>query len=392
MSYTRFAKQDTERDSAGSRRLARYAPAARRAVRRQTTATAFRETHDAFQDEKVSRMTNTLTDQIKNYLSAKWPDTDDLDVTGLRRIYGGSSKETYRFIAEWSDAGERKSQQIILRREPEAGLVVSEDELEFTVYKALEGRGLAVPRAFFFESDPSLLGRPFCMIELLPGVAANPFAEDAYGEHEVVIARQFWRDLGSLAAIDTTGLALETVRGARTPDGVWTAELDHWEKILKSDELLTEPIVWAAIRWLRNNPPPAPKAISIVHGDYRSGNFLYTEEGKLSAILDWEMCHLGDPLEDIAWAINPFWTITRHLPLEEGLAIWEEASGLPIDREALAWWRLFAAVKACVIWTTGGASFARKLSQELMIVLSYINAGHFHRSEILSMMREKGVF
>jgi len=155
-------------------------------------------------------------------------------------------------------------------------------------------------------------------------------------------------------------------------------------------EDLIEPAVRGAIRWLRRNPPPDPAKPAIVHGDYRSGNFLFLPDGTISAILDWEMCHIGDPLEDIAWAINAMWSMERHMPLDAALPIWEAASGQRVDRDALDWWRLFVAVKACAIWTTAEASFQDGTSREMIIALTALRASHFHRKEILERMAARG--
>ena len=129
---------------------------------------------------------------------------------------------------------------------------------------------------------------------------------------------------------------------------------------------------------------------AIVHGDYRCGNFLFLPDGTISAVLDWEMCHVGDPLEDVAWAINPMWTMEKYFPLDEGLAIWEAASGLTPDRGALDWWQLFTAVKACGIWTTAEASFQDGTSREMIVALTALRASHFHRKEILDRMAALG--
>ena len=61
---------------------------------------------------------------------------------------------------------------------------------------------------------------------------------------------------------------------------------------------------------LRRTPPPPAQKISVVHGDYRTGNFLHDGDGVIRGILDWEMAHLGDPLEDLAWALDPLWSRT----------------------------------------------------------------------------------
>ena len=82
------------------------------------------------------------------------------------------------------------------------------------------------------------------------------------------------------------------------PGQCWHRELDYWESYLGKMELEPQPLARAAISWLRRNPPLPAQQISVVHGDYRAGNFLFDITGKIHAILDWEMMHLGDPLED----------------------------------------------------------------------------------------------
>ena len=80
--------------------------------------------------------------------------------------------------------------------------------------------------------------------------------------------------------------------------------------------------------------------------------------------LDWEMAHLGDPLEDLGWAIDPLWAhfeterVGGMLPRAEAIAIWERESGLAADPAALAWWELFNAVKGQGIWTSAAKEYA----------------------------------
>ncbi len=332
-----------------------------------------------------------LEGRIAAYLAQRMPGARDFAVDELGRIYGGSSQETFRFRARWSESGNLVERWLILRRDAPAGLVVAERDLEYTVYSALAGKGIPIPAVYFLELDPQWLDRPFFIMDLCPGKPGSPFnPSDPYDGHGEAVGRQFWSIMGRLAAIDHRALGLEGLRNGLETGGFWASELDRWEAILDEGEAVAEPIVRGALRWLRRNPPPEPVKPAIVHGDYRSGNFLFTPDGQISAILDWEMCHIGDPMEDIAWSIDPFWPITRHLPLEEGLALWEAASGMRVDRAALDWWRLFSAFKACVIWTTAASSFASGKNREMTIALSGIRAGHFHRKLILSLMRERG--
>lgn len=329
--------------------------------------------------------------QLAQYLTAQMPDVGEVEVCDLERIYGGSSQETFRFRAGWTQEGEHIERPLILRRDAAAGLVVAERDLEYTVYKALAGQGIPIPAVYFLELDPQWLDRPFFIMDLCPGKPGNPYgAGDPYDGHGEAVGLQFWTIMGRLAAIDHHAIGLGRLRNGNETSGFWSLELDRWESILDEGERVIEPIVRGALRWLRRNPPPEPAKPAIVHGDYRSGNFLFTQDGQISAMLDWEMCHIGDPMEDIAWAIDPFWPMTRHYPLEQGLALWEQASGCELDRPALGWWRLFSAVKACAIWTTAEASVASGASYEMTVALSGIRAGHFHRKQMLALLRELG--
>ena len=133
--------------------------------------------------------------------------------------------------------------------------------------------------------------------------------------------------------------------------------------MIERDERHPQPIVRAAMRRLRRNPPKPAQRISVVHGDFRSGNFLHDGGGHILAVLDWEMAHLGDPLEDLAWCFDPLWNhfddsrVAGTVAEAEAIAIWERESGLVVDPAALAWWKLFSAVKGCAIWTTSAKEF-----------------------------------
>jgi aminoglycoside phosphotransferase (APT) family kinase protein len=331
-----------------------------------------------------------MEQRIAEYLSYRMPDVSDVVVEDLARIYGGSSQETYRLRARWNKAGAQIDRKLILRREPPSGLVVAERDLEYQVYRALEGSSLPVPKAYFLELDGRWLERPFFIMDMCAGQPGNPMGPaDPYNGHDDKIGRQFYRHLGTLAAVDHTAAGLGNLRNGAQTGRFWALELDHWEATLNAGERFVDPIARAAIRWLRRNPPPEAAKPAIVHGDYRSGNFLFTDDGQISAILDWEMCHIGDPLEDIAWSLDVLWPMSRHISIDEGLAQWEAASGLSVDRKALDWWRLFAPVKALGLWATAEASFTEGKSRELIVALTGWRGGYYHRQELLRQMAER---
>jgi aminoglycoside phosphotransferase (APT) family kinase protein len=153
-------------------------------------------------------------------------------------------------------------------------------------------------------------------------------------------------------------------------------ELDYWAGVIAKDEIHPSPIVEAAIRWLRRNPPPPAQKLSLVHADYRTGNFLYNPQGEITAVLDWEMAHIGDPLEDLAWSLDPLWNFAtpdlagQLLPHKEAVAHWEKASGLKADPEVFRWWRIFASVKGMGIWISSSEDFHRGASKLPILALA----------------------
>lgn len=285
------------------------------------------------------------------YLTRVWG--EPVAIEALARIPGGASRETWRFDA----VGGNTRRSLILRRDPGGSLIETERAVEYAALRTAHGR-LPVPEPVALEAGVTELERPFFLMARVDGgQVPSPFAPDPYGVHAPALGRAFFGYLGDLAALPVEATPLAEVLPTPAPDECWRVALDHWAGVIEADEQHPQPIVRAAIRRLYAAPPPLPERIGIVHGDYRSGNFLHDGAGGILAILDWEMAHLGDPLEDLGWALDPLWEhgVGRAggmLAREEALAIWSAHSGRPVDADGLRWWSLFAAVKAQAIWTS----------------------------------------
>jgi len=299
-----------------------------------------------------------LAQRLAAYLTRTRGETTTVE--NLARISGGASRETYRFDAV--TRGRRRG--CILRRDPPGSLIETDRRLEFLAIQSFAGKGVAAPEAILLEEEGAELERPFFIMGRVDGAAAaSPFNADPYGGHARAIGEQFFSILGAIAAEPLAGLPILGAAPRPAPQDCWRRELDHWSGVIETDEQHPQPIVRAAIRRLRGAPPPPPAKIAVVHGDYRSGNFLHDGAGRILAVLDWEMAHLGDPLEDLAWAMDPLWSragdprVSGMIPREEGLAIWRRASGLDIDPQAFAWWSLFASVKAQAIWISSAKAW-----------------------------------
>ncbi|MFC3580172.1 phosphotransferase family protein [Sphingomonas hylomeconis] len=293
----------------------------------------------------------SLDAQLAAYLTRRWQ--APVEIEGLSRIPGGASRETYRFDALVGDT----RRPLILRRDPAGSLIDTDRRTEFEAYRTAHGR-LPVPEPIALEIDGAELDRPFFLMQRIDGgIVTSPFAAQPFGAHAPAIGIAFFHALGTLAALNPAGTPLGSLLPAPAPDQCWRVALDHWAAAILRDEAHPQPIVRAAIRRLYRHPPPPAQAVRILHGDYRSGNLMHDGAGQILAILDWELAHLGDPLEDLGWAFDPLWnhfdpgTVCGMIPQAQAIALWEAASGLRVDPAALRWWQLFNAVKGQAIWT-----------------------------------------
>jgi len=321
-------------------------------------------------------LTHPLEPRLAAYIATRLPEATDIAVDRLERISGGASRETYRFRLGWREAGEARERQLILRRDPPASLIDTERRVEFEAYRAFAGSAVPVPEMLWLEEASEALEHPFFIAEELTGFQAAPqmLFSGAYDAVLPKVAQRKWTILGEIARADPIALGLDRWMPAPALDDCWRRELAHWEAILDKDEAEPLPIARAAIRWLKANPPPPAQKLAVVHGDYRTGNFLYDAAGDIHGVLDWEMAHLGDPLEDLAWGFNPVWQFGRP-GLEGGLvaktdavAIWEQASGLKADPAALHWWTLFNCVKGQAIWVGSARAFIDGGNKEPIMV------------------------
>jgi len=221
----------------------------------------------------------------------------------ISRIFGGASRETYRLSILNKDLIETN---LIYRRTQSSALIETDQLTEYSAYLAFQNSKVPVPKTIAIEESLDTLGAPFMVMEELGGVAASPFDQEAYSPYEEKLGNQFWNILGEIVLKDIDDPNLASIPGMKSKEFCWKRELDHWVEVIRQDSYSVEPILEAAIRELYRNHPKDSAKRCLVHGDYRNGNFL-SKEGVLVGILDWEMAHIGDPLEDLAWAMSPIW-------------------------------------------------------------------------------------
>ena len=297
-------------------------------------------------------------------------------VVALERSTEGFSQETFAF--EIDDSGTRR--HYVAKRAPVAGLLEPYDlEPEFRVLHALSDDPLPSPPTPWFATDPAILERPFYVMERLPGEVPIPGA----GAEMMGPFTAAERDALGPVVVDTL-VALHSIdwqaRGLAFlgDPGIDAAahELARWEDRISRSGLPVEPALAEALIWLRANCPPAD-SITLVHGDFRIGNFLVERDGqhaRLTGLLDWEMVHLGDPLEDVGWCVCQLWRAGTPLasglmPPEEFAARYAERSGRAVDPDRVRFWEVFSCVKMIAIMMTGLRAFREGRTDDLRMAI-----------------------
>jgi aminoglycoside phosphotransferase (APT) family kinase protein len=188
----------------------------------------------------------------------------------------------------------------VVRRPPLGHVLATAHDMgrEFRVISALAGTPVPVPATYLLCSDPSVLGAPFYVMEKVAGTPYRTAAQlEAIGAQRTrVICRRMIDTLADLHAVDPAAVGLADFG---KPQGFLARQVRRWKQQLdasRSRDLAGADELHAALE----ARIPAESDVAIVHGDYRLDNLLIGEGDRITAVLDWEMATLGDPLADVA--------------------------------------------------------------------------------------------
>jgi aminoglycoside phosphotransferase (APT) family kinase protein len=252
-------------------------------------------------------------------------------VTGLRTLSGGVSRLTWSFDSI-DESGEVEG--LILQERPgfavDAGIDTS---TEAALVAAAADAGVPVPKVVLADPAGDHLGFPSLITERIAGetIPQRILQDERYETARPVLAEQYGEALGRLHRIPLGGLDLP--------------RRDPVEFSREVFETLGDPhpAIELGIRWLEDHRPPPDESV-VCHGDFRSGNGIVGPDG-LRAVIDWELAHEGDPLEDVAWSCLRAWRFGRRPPVggfgtyEEFVTAYERTSGRRVDPDAFHWWQ-----------------------------------------------------
>ena len=263
-----------------------------------------------------------------------------LEALSVTRGPIGNSQETWFVVAGRSADGE--TQELVVRRTAPAGtLAWTQRDQEFAVLRALAGRGLPVPAAFAL----GVAERPFLVMERLPGSPPGRLPPD----QRTTLGRDLGGWLARLHALDPHELGLSTSGSAADAT---LAQVQHYEQLYRSARAGPVPLLGALLAWAERNVPDDGAAPTVLWGDPGPHNLLVAE-GRISALLDWELTHSGHPLDDLGAAV---WSCLGSIEGEDVIAGYEQIAGA-VDRQVLAYFYALACATRSVMVVNGTAAW-----------------------------------
>jgi len=261
-------------------------------------------------------------------------ETTGAAITSSKRHLVGGSRDLW-----FLEVGGRS---LVLRAETGAGALTGTPltlRREAAVCRALAGTGVPVAEVVAVSELPDAV-----LMTRLPGTSDLRQLAPADGP---ALVEHFMTTLASVHRLDAAMLDLPGFDRPRRAEDHALQDLDLWQDMVTEHLLTPEPVLSEAFEWLRDHAPGSVDRTVLVQGDTGPGNFLF--EGRtVTGVVDWELSHLGDPMDDIAWldvrgATGPFADVAARD------AAYERASGIPIKAESVAYYRVFVFLRCAAI-------------------------------------------
>lgn len=289
-----------------------------------------------------------------------------VEVSELKLLAGGASRNIYGFTARV--AGESEPRSLVARSDAQPGRIRGTGVDEFALVAAAGDAGARVPRVYCRGKFGGAAGTEFYVMDRLGGeaIARKLHRGERYARARERLPEDLATSLARIHSIDPEDPGVESLRGvSATLEGKGdfaTGEIVRYRELLgQAGAGHPFPVLALAARWLEASRPRQARQC-VVHGDFRVGNVMFDEQG-LTGVLDWELSHLGDPLEDIGWLAVRAWRFGRDDLAIGGLCsrerfweLYERAGGVRVDPAAARYWEIFGNWKWAIICVMQGAS------------------------------------
>lgn len=263
-----------------------------------------------------------MEEKLIQFLARQWPDADQIEIEEFAIIAGGYSRETYRFNACVRRGGDRHSMPMILRKDPPSAVAILQTSREMEhnlLHRVKKHTGIPVSHSHFVEMDPDTFGERAMLLERVQG-SGEPsllFHGGANADQAESVATHLCELLAELHLTDVAKLnpagELDDPRGEGIDVSSWARYMETtFAYYISSYERMAfapVPVFYDGYLTLRRQKQRELPLV-LCHGDFNPSNFLY-DQGKVTALIDWENSHVGDPREDLGWlALMDFLTNT----------------------------------------------------------------------------------
>ena len=313
-----------------------------------------------------------VAERLEHWFGEHLPDAHSVTIEGFDRTNFGHSAEMLLFtVVEQRASGEFRRDVVIKLRPPSPGLLEPYDMArQFRILRALEPTDVLAPPALWFEPTGDVLGREFYVMARVPGEVYERVVPESLDADPELIPRMCEGLIDQLAAIHRVDLAATGLDQLGDPATFIDRQLDHWEGEMRHVQKGPLPVLERLLDELRRQRPEPSGNATLVHGDAKPGNFAFVG-GRVSAVFDWEMTDVGDPLADIGY-LEQMWgypvgiTSRPTAPsIEEMLDRYEQRSGISLAHRP--WYRAFQAYKTGVILLVGAMLFEDGHSDDLRL-------------------------
>ncbi|MEM9329803.1 MAG: phosphotransferase family protein [Pseudomonadota bacterium] len=284
------------------------------------------------------------TNALGPYLASRIEGFGELE--NVEKFSGGQSNPTYKLTS--------KNRQYVLRAKPPGELLKSAHQVdrEYRVMKALEKTEVPVPKMLHLADKDSPIGRMFFVMEFLDGEiywdpALTEIPEDGNKQRSAIYDAMN-NALAALHSVDPDSIGLSDFG---VPGNYFARQLSRWTKQYRASEIDRQDDMHRLIKWLEDNMPEDDGQVSLVHGDYRLDNMVFSGKGsQILGILDWELSTLGHPLADLAYQCMQ-WRLPNAGSFRGLAGIDRNSRGIPTEKDYVSAYCSRRKVKAIENWS-----------------------------------------
>lgn len=332
----------------------------------------------------------------------------DYSISDTRWLAGGASKMQVFFTLDWNDPDHGRTRtDMVLRMEPAESLNATSRMREWQLLAAFRGT-LPVPRVFWLDAESRWFPQEAIVYEFVRGVTkprresgkVSGIGQSFSPEIRAAIAPQFIEHLARVHTFDysTAKLTAFDFPTVGTTDSA-LFQLNRARRVWDEDRGFEVPLFDLAADWLAENLPVLDRP-SVLHGDYRAGNFMFDEDTlQITGWLDWERGYIGDRHRDLAWTSTSTFgnyaedgktfLVSGLIPLADFFKLYEDRSGLAVDADKLRFYRVLNSLQLMVSALATAYRLVRLGKTHQDVLLAWVEgAGHAQAEELRRAMQE----